>query len=156
MLETLCAQLKIDVQELGIMVVDHGSRRDESNLALLDVVKVFQEATDYNLIEPAHMELAQPSIAEAYATLVSRGAKFVVVHPYFLLPGRHWDHDIPSLVAEAAQDHPQVDFIVTSPLGIHPLMAQIMNDRILHCLGHRAGSGPSCSLCDEVGRCHPT
>ena len=135
------------------MVVDHGSRRAASNDALLDVVRVFRESTDYKLIEPAHMELAEPTIAQAFTRLVESGAKFVAVHPYFLLPGRHWDQDIPKLVGEAACQHPGIDFIVTSPLGIHAQMAQIMNDRIVDCLAHRTGHGPSCDICEEPGRC---
>lgn len=149
----VCQQLRISLDDLGVIVVDHGSRRAESNAALLDVVQVFRQATPYRLIEPAHMELAEPSIADAFAALVKAGAKFIAVHPYFLSPGRHWAQDIPSLTAEAASDHPDIDYIVTSPLGIHHLMAQIMHDRIAHCLGHRAGSNAACAICDEPGRC---
>jgi len=148
-----CKQLGISLDELGVMVVDHGSRREASNAALLEVVKLFKETTPYRLVEPAHMELAEPSITEAFTSLVDRGAKFVAVHPYFLLPGRHWAEDIPALAAEAAKSHPGIGHIVTSPLGIHELMAQVMHIRIAHCLDHRAGEGPSCDLCEDVGRC---
>ena len=36
--------LKADKQQLGVILVDHGSRRDESNELLLDVVQQFAEA----------------------------------------------------------------------------------------------------------------
>jgi sirohydrochlorin ferrochelatase len=52
------------------------------------------------------------------------------VHPYFLLPGKHWKHDIPTLAAQAAERHPGVRYVVTEPLGLHPLMAEIMSQRI--------------------------
>ena len=152
-IDETCQQLGISLDELGVMVVDHGSRRAASNEALLDVVKLFKETTPYRLVEPAHMELAEPSIAQAYALLVERGAKFVAVHPYFLSPGRHWAEDIPSLAAEAAKSHPGIGHIVTSPLGIHELITQLMHIRVVHCLEHRAGQGPSCDICDDVGRC---
>ena len=116
--------------QLGIIIVDHGSRRDESNAMLLDVVEMFRRVTGYAIVEPAHMELAEPSIQTAFGRCVERGAKLVVVHPYFLLPGRHWYQDIPRLAAEAAQKHPGVEFAVTDPLGLHPLMAKIMQERI--------------------------
>ena len=35
------------------------------------------------------MELAEPSIEQAFDKCVAQGATFVVVHPYFLAPGRH-------------------------------------------------------------------
>lgn len=135
------------------MVVDHGSRRQASNEALLDVVAQFRKSTPYQLIEPAHMELAEPSIEQAFDCLVAAGAKFVVVHPYFLLPGRHWAEDIPRLAADAAKKHTNIGHLVSSPLGIHQLMATIMHDRIQHCLQHVAGTVGSCDLCDERGKC---
>ena len=48
------------------MVVDHGSRRMASNEALLRVVDLFRELTPYQLVEPAHMELAEPTIEQAF------------------------------------------------------------------------------------------
>src|SRR5438874_10113296 len=105
----------------GVIVVDHGSRREESNAMLLDVVRDFAEATGMPIVEPAHMELAEPSIAAAFARCVERGATTVVVFPYFLLPGRHWNDDIPRLAAAAAANHPGVRYLVTAPFGLHPL-----------------------------------
>ena len=87
---------------VGIVVVDHGSRRAESNDLLLDVVAMFREQSGYEIVEPAHMEIAEPTIQTAFDRCVERGAKLVVIHPYFLAPGRHWKEDIPKLAAEAA------------------------------------------------------
>ena len=131
---SLVEELGLDPGSLGIVIVDHGSRRTESNELLLEVVALFRETTGYAIVEPAHMELAEPTVATAFDRCVQQGARLVVIHPYFLLPGRHWDQDIPQLAAEAAQRHPEVRYLVTDPLGLHPLMIQIMDDRIRHCL----------------------
>ena len=153
-LRSLYDKLGLADRDVGVMVVDHGSRREESNRALLQVVDMFRHQTPFRLVEPAHMELAEPSIATAFDRLVERGAKLVAVHPYFLLPGRHWAEDIPALVAAAARMHPGVRHLVTSPLGVHPLMSQVMNDRIEHCLRHLAEEAGTCDLCDaDRGRC---
>ncbi len=120
--------------EIGVIVVDHGSRRRQSNDMLLDVVAMFQQHSGYKIVEPAHMDLAEPSIADAFDRCVQRGVRLIVLHPYFLLPGRHWEQDIPTMAAAAAQKHPGVPFLVTAPLGLHPLMAEIMSQRIEHCL----------------------
>lgn len=138
---------------IGIIIVDHGSRRAESNDLLLDVVKLFERLSDWSIVEPAHMELASPSIAEAFDRCVERGANLVVVHPYFLLPGRHWKQDIPQLTAEAAARHPEVRFIVTAPLGLHDLMVRIMNERITHCLACARGQAASCDVCGDGEGC---
>ena len=51
----------------GIVIVDHGSRRDESNAMLEEVARLFGERfrERFEIVEPAHMELAEPSIAAA-------------------------------------------------------------------------------------------
>ena len=138
---------------LGVIVVDHGSRRDESNDMLLEVVRNFAAASGMPIVEPAHMELAEPSIATAFDRCVERGATTVVVFPYFLLPGRHWSDDIPHLTATAAKTHPGIHYLVTAPFAMHPLMAQIIQQRIDHCLAHSQGDADACELCAGTDRC---
>jgi len=116
--------------KIGILVVDHGSRREESNQLLLEVVEAYRQHADWQIVEPAHMELAEPSIATAFARCVEQGAELVVVFPYFLGPGRHWSQDIPALSAEASQACGGVKFLVTAPLGLHELMLQVIDQRI--------------------------
>jgi sirohydrochlorin ferrochelatase len=125
---------------LGIILVDHGSRREESNAMLLSVVREFAAATGWQIVEPAHMEQAEPSIATAFDRCVARGAKTIVVFPYFLLPGRHWHDDIPRLAAAAAQAHPGIRYLVTAPFGLHPLMNDVIRERIEHCLKTMPGT----------------
>jgi sirohydrochlorin ferrochelatase len=119
---------------VGIVIVDHGSRRDESNEMLLQVAAMFREASGWPIVEPAHMELAEPSIQTAFDRAVAQGARLVIVHPYLLAPGRHWRHDIPRLAAQAAQRHDGVQHRVTDPLGLHPLIVRIIQDRVVRCL----------------------
>jgi sirohydrochlorin ferrochelatase len=139
--------------QTGVIIVDHGSRRAESNDMLLEVVRRYAAQSHYSIIEPAHMELAEPSIATAFDRCVERGATRVVVMPYFLLPGKHWDQDIPHLVAQAAAKHPGVQHLVTAPFGLHPLMSQVIEARIDHCLRHAAGQAPECDVCEGMGGC---
>ncbi|CAM0949516.1 unnamed protein product [Alopecurus aequalis] len=141
-------------QNDGVIIVDHGSRRQESNLMLNDFVTMFRSRTGYKIVEPAHMELAEPTIKEAFGKCVQQGASRIIVSPYFLSPGRHWKQDIPSLAAEASKEHSNVAYIVTAPLGLHELMVDIMNDRIKYCLKHVAGDADECTVCAGTGKCH--
>ena len=58
----------------GIVIVDHGSKRDESNAMLERVAKLFADkySHQYKIVEPAHMELAEPSIETAYERCVGK------------------------------------------------------------------------------------
>jgi sirohydrochlorin ferrochelatase len=142
-----------DPAHTGVVVVDHGSRRQASNEMLEHFVAQFAEISDYGIVEPAHMELAEPSIATAFDRCVERGAKRVVICPYFLLPGKHWDEDIPELTREAAERHPGIDYMVTAPIGLHPEMKGVIEHRIDHCLSRVAGQAEECESCAGTGRC---
>ncbi len=137
----------------GVIVVDHGSRRTESNRRHEAFVAEWKPHSGYAIVEPAHMELSEPSIGTAFDACVDAGASTVVVVPYFLWPGNHWDRDIPELATEAAARHPGVPFLVTAPLGPHPLLMTIVDDRIRYCVAHAAGEVAECELCAGTGRC---
>ena len=137
----------------AVIVVDHGSRRQSSNAMLEEMVRRFAQASRFDIVEPAHMELAEPSIRTAFRKCVDRGARRVVVLPYFLLPGRHWNEDIPELTRRAAGEHPGIDYLVASPIGLHPLMLGVMQARLDHCLAHAAGRAEDCESCRGTGRC---
>ena len=122
----------------GIVIVDHGSRRDESNAMLEEVARLFGERfrETYEIVESAHMELAEPSIATAYARCVARGATRVIVCPFFLGPGKHWTGDIPRLTADAASQFPQTEYHVAMPLGIDDLILELLAKRAGFCVDH--------------------
>jgi sirohydrochlorin ferrochelatase len=122
----------------GIIIVDHGSRRDESNRMLEEIARLFARRFGelYEIVEPAHMELAEPSIATAYARCVERGAERVVVCPFFLGPGKHWQFDIPRLTSDAAGQFPHTRHHVTPTLGIDDLILELLNKRVQGCVGN--------------------
>jgi sirohydrochlorin ferrochelatase len=142
-----------DLETTGVVIVDHGSRRAEANDMLLEVARRYAAVSHYRIVEPAHMEVAEPSMAAAFARCVARGARRVVVMPYFLAPGKHWDQDIPRLAAEAARPHAGLSFLVTAPLGLHPMIYQVIEARIDYCLQHACGAVPACEVCQGSDRC---
>ncbi|MCG8457533.1 MAG: hypothetical protein MI919_14765 [Holophagales bacterium] len=145
-------QSEVDAS-VGVVIVDHGSRVTVSNAMLEHFVEQFAAESPYPIVEPAHMELAEPSIRTAFARCVERGAQRVVVMPYFLSPGRHWSDDIPRLTAEAAADHPGVTYLVGAPLGLHPLVQGVIRARLEHCLARAEGRAEECEVCRGTGRC---
>ena len=105
---------------LAFLLVDHGSRRAEANALLDEVVTLVKRRLGPKaVVEPAHMELAAPTIAQGFARCVAQGATAIVVHPFMLAPGRHVNEDLPRLLAEAAAAHDGVRFVMAAPLGSH-------------------------------------
>jgi len=138
---------------VAVIVVDHGSRRSEANESLEALVRASSDQLPYPIVEPAHMELAEPSIATAFDRCVAAGATTVAIAPYFLGPGTHWDRDIPALAEAAAAPHPGVHWLVTAPLGPDPQLLVIVDQRVAHCLAHVAGQAEACATCVGTGRC---
>ena len=120
----------------AIIIVDHGSRRDKSNELLEEVAGLFAERFSqlYEIVEPAHMELAEPSIQTAYRKCVERGATRVIICPFFLGPGKHWTRDIPRLTAQAAEAHAGTEYHVSMPLGIDDLILELLAKRVGFCV----------------------
>ena len=86
--------------------------------------------SDFPIVHYAHMELAEPTVQQGFDSCVAEGAVEVIVHPFFLSPGRHSTSDIPKMVAEAAEKHPHVRFQITEPLGLHPKIGELILERI--------------------------
>lgn len=120
--------------KVGIIVVDHGSRRKDANNALESVVADFQALSGYELVEAAHMELAEPSIATAFGRCVERGATFIICHPFFLSKGRHVVEDIPTLMEEAASIFPGVEWALSQPLGLQAEIPRLMQKAVSDCM----------------------
>ena len=114
----------------GILIVDHGSRLNDANEMLRDMADLIQSMAGTDVVvRYAHMELADPDIAQGFADCVRAGATDVTVFPYMLSPGRHSTSDIPRMVAEAARAFPNVSFSVTPAFGLHEKLAQVVLER---------------------------
>lgn len=114
----------------AVLLVDHGSKRAEANRRLHELARELAERGPYDIVEAAHMEIAAPDIAAGFARCAERGAESVVVHPFFLSPGRHVVEDIPRLCREAAAAHPRIRWCVSEPVGASPLLTDAVLERI--------------------------
>ena len=125
--------------ESGVLVVGHGSRRREANEDVREAARRIAERGPFPLVEAAFLEIEHPNIAEGFSRLVQRGAREIIVHPYFLSPGRHTRGDIPVEVAEAAKRHRGVSYQISEPLSAHSLVIQASVERIRETIGAALG-----------------
>ena len=119
-----------DDNQTGILIVGHGSRRAEANEDVRQAARRIGERGGFALVEPAFLEIEHPNVAEGFTRLVAQGAREIIVHPYFLSPGRHTRGDLPEEVSEVALRHPHVGYRITEPLSAHPLVIEASIERI--------------------------
>ena len=63
------------------------------------------------------LEIAEPSIPDGIQQCIERGAREVVVLPYFLSAGRHVAEDIPREVQTKQLEHPEITVRIAPYLG---------------------------------------
>jgi sirohydrochlorin ferrochelatase len=114
----------------AILLVDHGSRRAEANALLEAVAADVRRRLPERIVQIAHMEIAEPTIAQGIAACAEAGAREVVIHPFFLGPGNHTSKSIPQLVEAALQRHPDLHATISDPLGPHPKLVDVILERI--------------------------
>lgn len=112
----------------SLLIVAHGSRREKSN----DEVRMLAErvsniaGTGFDDVSASFLELAKPSIPDGLETCILRGAKEVVVFPYFLAAGRHVVEDIPAEIAPIVAKYPGVNIHIAPHLGQSSALPEII------------------------------
>uniref|UniRef100_A0A7S2TVN9 Sirohydrochlorin cobaltochelatase n=1 Tax=Lotharella oceanica TaxID=641309 RepID=A0A7S2TVN9_9EUKA len=117
-------------EPIGVVLVDHGSRKEESNKMLFDFAELYKSVSNREIIEVAHMEIAAPTIPDAVKACISKGAQSVIVAPYFLSYGRHVQIDIPEIVEATSNEHPTIPIRIAPPLGMDRSIATIIEERV--------------------------
>ena len=79
-------------------------------------------------VELAFLELMQPSLAEAIASLVGSGASKIVVVPVFFGQGGHLRNDFPALLDACRQQFPNIALSATPAVGEDEAVLQAIID----------------------------
>ncbi len=141
----------------GLLVIGHGSRRDEANATVRELAR--RLATEprqdddgcagrpphstalpsragpagprpWGAVEAAFLEVSRPDIGEGYANLAGAGCTEIVVYPFFLFGGNHTRRDLPAALDEARERHPTTRWILSEPLGLHACVVEAVRARL--------------------------
>ena len=114
----------------AVLLIAHGSRRAEANADLVEIAALLRQRGEYEIVVPSYLELVEPSIPDGARQCVAAGATIVLMLPYFLSAGAHATTDMQRFRDELAVEYPSVRFVLCSPLGLHPLMLDIVQARL--------------------------
>jgi sirohydrochlorin ferrochelatase len=119
----------MDAARTALLLIAHGSRRQEANADLEFVASALRARGRYPLVCVSYLELAEPDIEAGGALCVAAGATNVILVPYFLSPGVHVVEDLSAARAKLSERFPRVRFALAEPLGRHPLLVDVVEQR---------------------------
>jgi len=126
------------LKKTGVIVFTHGSRFKEGNDIMVRLVAKLRSRLGYDLVEPCFMELCEPTIPAAIEKLVARGCNHIFGYAFFLVPGRHLQQDIPSIIEDALKNHSGVTYEITEPMMDDPTLLDMVEKRIERALSEPA------------------
>src|SRR4051812_33367226 len=99
----------------AVLLIAHGSRHQPANQELHDLAGRIAARAGHPIVEPCFLVLAEPDIAAGGARCVERGARTVLMVPYFLSAGVHLLRDLTAARDELARRFPAVEFRLGPP-----------------------------------------
>lgn len=136
---------KVTATSEAILLIAHGSRRPSANDDLVHLADMVRERRPDDIVEIAYLEITEPTIPEGARRCVDRGARHVFMLPFFLSAGAHVSDDLEAYRSQFQAEYPNTQFACCPPLGLHPLIIDILLDRLEE--GRRADpatSPPGC------------
>ena len=115
----------------GFLIVAHGSRKDDANQQVKNLVNELNNYFQSVMFEPAFMELASPTIEDGIKALANKNMDQLIAYPYFLFKGMHFTKDIPNLIQNIINKlEKKVDFKMLDPIGQHPKITDLVQEEL--------------------------
>ena len=110
----------------AVLLIGHGSRREKSNEQVRELAADLESRLGIP-VDAAFLELAEPSIDEAFAGLAPVADRVTVVH-CSLFAASHVKNDVPLAIEGARAEH---DIAINNGahLGVHPAILDLLDDR---------------------------
>lgn len=117
-------------KNIGVIILGHGSRLKMANDSLRALAREIRMGKEFDMVEPAFLQLSQPDLQRIIKKAVQNGCKKIVIVPFFLFMGNHVTRDIPKIIAREAKKYKGVRLVCAKNMGQDPRMAMIVVDRI--------------------------
>ena len=112
----------------AIVLFGHGARDARWREPFDRLATLWKAQHPKVLVELAFLEFMQPSLEEAISSLVTAGAKEVVVVPVFFGQGGHLRNDFPVLLTACQNKFPGIQLSATPAVGEDAAVLQAIID----------------------------
>jgi sirohydrochlorin cobaltochelatase len=112
----------------AIVLFGHGARDERWREPFDRLIALWRRQHPQIQVELAFLEMMQPSLMSAIASLVSDGALKIVVVPVFFGQGGHLRNDFPVLLTACREKFPDIDLSASPAVGEDEAVLQAIID----------------------------
>jgi sirohydrochlorin ferrochelatase len=112
----------------AVIILFHGSRAEGSDATVHRIIAEVRRRGQFGIVQEAFLQHATPGLRESIAFCIKQHAEKIVIVPFFLQLGTHVTADIPPLVDGIRHSHPEIEIMLTEPVGSHPLLVDAVLD----------------------------
>lgn len=113
----------------GLLIVGHGTRDIAGVDGFHDLVQRVAERVDMP-VAGGFIELSPPPLRDAVSALVEQGHRHLGVVPLMLVAAGHAKGDVPAALNREVARHPGLTYSYGRPLGPHPTLLDILDERL--------------------------
>lgn len=144
----------VAAEDTIVLVMGRGGSDPDANSDFYKLARLLWEHTPYKSVESCFIAIARPSLNEGLERCLALGARKIVVLPYLLFTGVLMKQ-FTERVTEFAAAHPEVEVELGSYIGNHPLLADMLAERIEETLeGKSFANCDNCRYRDAAGLHH--
>jgi sirohydrochlorin cobaltochelatase len=114
----------------ALLVVGHGTKSERGAEQFLSFVRRVQALAPDIAVAGGFLELSDPPLRDAVAALVAGGHTRLAVVPLVLVAAGHAKGDVPAAMLRETLRHPGLSYGYGRPLGPHPELLRVLEDRL--------------------------
>ncbi|WP_436836489.1 sirohydrochlorin chelatase [Paenibacillus tritici] len=144
----------IENKDTIVLLMGRGGSDPDANSDLYKLSRMLWERTGYRSVESCFIAIAKPSLPDGLERCLALGARKIIVIPYLLFTGVLMKQ-FAERVSQFAAEHPELEVEIGGTLGAHPLLVDMLAERIDETLEGRSFSNcDNCKFRDEASLHH--
>ena len=119
------------MDDFGLVIAGHGSRDADGTREFEEALMLLKQRQPDRVITHGFLEFATPTIDEALRKNARMGSRKIVMVPGILFAASHGKNDMPVELLSVKPEFPEIEFHYGGPMGIHPLLLELFQERII-------------------------
>ncbi|OEF96033.1 sirohydrochlorin chelatase [Desulfuribacillus alkaliarsenatis] len=115
-----------------VILLGHGSRNVDSINEQKELYKLIAAAMPDYEIRNAFLQLCSPKFENILNEVIEANYNSIIVVPIFLFAGNHVQSDIPEIITDFKEKHPNIEIVLTKHIGADNKLVELVQQRILN------------------------